>query len=94
LVFPLICPKCRGPMKIIAFLENPPVIRKILQMSGNLGNASASSSPKDRFLPPGGTDGGGSFALGRRPGFILTTTQTRSTQTKPFPTVLGSFFPL
>ena len=33
-VSPLVCPKCRGPMKIIAFLEDPPVIRKILQHLG------------------------------------------------------------
>jgi len=34
LVSPLICPKCRDPMKVIAFLEDPPVIRKILQHLG------------------------------------------------------------
>jgi len=31
LVSPLVCPQCRGPMKVIAFLEDPPVIHKILQ---------------------------------------------------------------
>jgi len=34
LVSPLVCPQCRGPMKAIAFLEDPPVIRKILQHLG------------------------------------------------------------
>ena len=27
---PLVCPRCRGPMKIISFIEDPPVIKKIL----------------------------------------------------------------
>jgi hypothetical protein len=31
LVSPLVCPKCRFPMKIISFIEDPPVIRRILQ---------------------------------------------------------------
>jgi hypothetical protein len=29
-VDPLICPRCRGLMRIISFIENPPVIKKIL----------------------------------------------------------------
>jgi hypothetical protein len=27
---PLVCPKCKGPMRIISFIEDPAVIRKIL----------------------------------------------------------------
>jgi len=34
LVSPLVCPKCRFPMKIISFIEDPPVIRRILQHLG------------------------------------------------------------
>ena len=34
LVSPLICPKCRFPMKNIAFIEDPTVVRKILQHLG------------------------------------------------------------
>jgi hypothetical protein len=29
-VDPLICPQCRGTMKIISFIEDPEIIRKIL----------------------------------------------------------------
>ena len=31
---PLICPKCKGEMKVIAFIEQQPVIRKILTHLG------------------------------------------------------------
>jgi hypothetical protein len=31
---PLICPKCAGPMRIIAFIERPEVIEKILTHLG------------------------------------------------------------
>ena len=34
LVSPLICPKCRGPMKIVSFIEDQAVVRKILQHLG------------------------------------------------------------
>ena len=34
LVSPLVCPKCRGPMKIVSFLENQTVVRQILQHLG------------------------------------------------------------
>jgi hypothetical protein len=30
-VDPLICPECSGPMRIIAFIEEEEVIRKILE---------------------------------------------------------------
>ncbi len=30
-VDPLVCPKCSGNMKAIAFIENPDVIKKILK---------------------------------------------------------------
>jgi hypothetical protein len=49
LVSPLVCPKCRGPMKIIAFLEDPPVVRKILQHLG-LWETQQRPPPK-RIIP-------------------------------------------
>jgi len=30
-VDPLICPKCQGRMRVVAFIENPDLIRKILK---------------------------------------------------------------
>ena len=30
-VDPLVCPKCHGPMRVIAFIEDPDVIKKILK---------------------------------------------------------------
>jgi len=41
---PLICPKCTGPMRIIAFIEQPEVIEKILTHLG-LWPAQAHSPP-------------------------------------------------
>jgi len=38
-VDPLLCPKCGAEMKIVAFIDDPPVIRKIL---GHLGISSSS----------------------------------------------------
>ena len=34
LVSPLVCPKCRGPMKVVSFIEDQAVVRKILQHLG------------------------------------------------------------
>jgi len=31
---PLVCPKCSGAMRVIAFIENPDVIKKILSHFG------------------------------------------------------------
>ena len=33
-VNPLICPKCQGMMRVVAFIENPDVIKKILKHLG------------------------------------------------------------
>jgi len=30
-VNPLVCPKCRGKMRVVAFIEDPDVIKKILK---------------------------------------------------------------
>ena len=31
---PLECPKCKGPMRIIALIDDPPVVRRILEHLG------------------------------------------------------------
>ena len=28
---PLVCPRCTGPLRVISFIENPPVIERILR---------------------------------------------------------------
>ena len=33
-VDPLTCPKCQGPMRVISFIEDPQVIKKILKHVG------------------------------------------------------------
>ena len=43
-VYPLVCPKCHGPMHIIAFIENEQVIRKILSHL-NLWNVKRKPAP-------------------------------------------------
>jgi hypothetical protein len=34
LLDPLTCPKCQGPMRVISFIEDPQVIKKILKHLG------------------------------------------------------------
>jgi hypothetical protein len=43
-VDPLICPRCTGPLRIIAFIEQPEVIEKILTHLG-IWPAHAHNSP-------------------------------------------------
>ncbi len=45
-VDPLICPRCAGPIRIIAFIEQPEIIEKILTHLG-LWPAAAHSPPAD-----------------------------------------------
>jgi len=42
---PLICPKCEGEMRIISFIDQPEVIKKILQ---HLGLWEESHAPPDK----------------------------------------------
>jgi hypothetical protein len=49
-VDPLVCPRCAGAMRIIAFLEQPDVIAKILTHLG-LWPAPAHSPPAGYPLP-------------------------------------------
>lgn len=48
-VLPLICPKCGGEMRIIAFINEPPVIHEIL---GHLGEPTAAPSLAPARGPP------------------------------------------
>jgi len=52
-VDPLVCPKCHGPMRIISLIENPSVIRDILNHLG-LWLVKARPPPK-AHAPPMGT---------------------------------------
>jgi hypothetical protein len=45
---PLICPKCQGEMRIISFIDQPEVIKKILQQ---LGLGEQSQAPPETEPP-------------------------------------------
>jgi hypothetical protein len=45
---PLICPKCQGEMRIISFIDQPGVIKKILQ---HIGLWEESHAPPERDPP-------------------------------------------
>ncbi len=53
-VDPLVCPKCQGTMRIISFIEDPSVIRDILNHLG-LWLVKARPPPK-AHVPPGKHD--------------------------------------
>jgi len=48
---PLCCPKCSGKMKILSFIEDPEVIKKILKHLG-LWDIKARPPPKATATPP------------------------------------------
>ncbi len=48
---PLCCPKCSGKMKILSFIEDPEVIKKILKHLG-LWDIKARPPPKVTTTPP------------------------------------------
>ena len=48
-VDPLVCPKCRGAMKIISFIEQPEVVKQILQ---HLGLWEAQKRPPPKINSP------------------------------------------
>jgi len=48
---PLVCPKCRGRMRVISFIEDPEVIKKILKY---LGLWLVKSKPPPRANGPPG----------------------------------------
>ncbi len=46
---PLECPKCHGPMRIIALIDDPPVVRRILEHLGRWAPEAMERSPP---VPP------------------------------------------
>jgi len=48
---PLVCPECMGPMKIIAFITEGPIIRKILRHLGLWDNEPARAPPPKPDTP-------------------------------------------
>ena len=50
-VDPLTCPKCQGRMRILAFIENPEIIKKILKHL-DLWDLKARPPPKRANAPP------------------------------------------
>jgi hypothetical protein len=50
LVSPLVCPRCRCPMSIISFIEDPAVVRKILKHLG-MWESKARPPPKKNISP-------------------------------------------
>ena len=46
---PLECPKCHGPMRIIALIDDPPVVRRILD---HLGLWQPEASERSPPVPP------------------------------------------
>lgn len=59
-VFPLTCPKCGGEMRIIAFIDDPTEVKKILTHMGEPATppllAPAHGPPLWEAAPPGGAD--------------------------------------
>ena len=47
---PLECPKCHGPMRIIALIDDPPVVRRTLEHLGLWEPQATERSPP---VPPG-----------------------------------------
>ena len=53
-VDPLVCPRCAGPIRIIAFIEQAAVIEKILTHLGLCHALSWSKGPAPAQSPPAG----------------------------------------
>jgi hypothetical protein len=53
-VDPLVCARCGGPMRIIAFIEQPEVIEQILAHLGLCSALSLSKGPAPAHSPPAG----------------------------------------
>lgn len=52
-VDPLVCPRCAGPMRIITFITEPPVIKKILRhLAANDIHARSPPGPRERHPTP------------------------------------------
>ncbi len=48
---PLLCPHCKGEMKIISFITDPPVVRHILEYVGLWEQRPSRDPPEKEFLP-------------------------------------------
>ncbi len=46
---PLECPRCKGPMRVIALIDDPPVVRRILDHLGRWAPEAMERSPP---VPP------------------------------------------
>jgi hypothetical protein len=51
---PLECPKCKGSMRIVALIEDLPVVRAILTHLGLWRPEALERAPSDRFRAPSG----------------------------------------
>ncbi len=45
------CPKCKGPMRVIALIDDPHVVRRILNHLGRWAPAPAPEWPANAVLP-------------------------------------------
>ena len=61
---PLECPKCKGPMRVIALIDDPPVVRRILEHLGRWQPEAMERSPP---APPEAWPSNASFALTYHP---------------------------
>ena len=44
---PLVCPKCKGPMRVIALIDDPGVVRRILEHLGRWAPEPAERGPPE-----------------------------------------------
>ena len=44
---PLVCPKCNGPMRVIALIDDPAVVRRILEHLGRWAPEPAERGPPE-----------------------------------------------
>jgi hypothetical protein len=49
---PLECPKCQGPMRVIALMGDPALVRRILEHLGRWARDPAARAPPVRTTPP------------------------------------------
>ncbi len=61
---PLECPKCHGPMRVIALIDDPPVVQRILEHLGLWQPEAMERSPP---VPPEAWPANASFALTYHP---------------------------
>ena len=50
---PLACPKCRKPMRVIALIDDPAVVRRILEHLGRWEPLPTERGPPEPDWPPG-----------------------------------------